>query len=98
MRLNVKAFAITCALIWGFGVFFLTWWVIAMDGATGQTTLIGRFYRGYEISAKGSLYGLLWGAADGLIGGAVFACLYNFLRTRFESDRKKPLSEMMDKE
>ena len=26
MKLDVKAFALTCSLIWGFGIFFLTWW------------------------------------------------------------------------
>jgi hypothetical protein len=27
MRLNIKAFALTCGLIWGFGLFLLTWWI-----------------------------------------------------------------------
>ena len=47
MKLDIKAFAITCSLVWGFGLFFLTWWVILFDGATGEATLIGRLYRGY---------------------------------------------------
>ena len=77
MKLNVKAFALTCALIWGIGLFLITWWIIAFDGATGEITLIGRLYRGYSISPVGSFIGLVWASIDGLIGGALFAWLYN---------------------
>lgn len=79
MKLNVKAFAMACALFWGLGLFVLTWWVIAFDGATHDTTVIGRVYRGYNMSATGSLIGLAWALADGLVGGAIFAWLYNKL-------------------
>jgi hypothetical protein len=82
MRLNVKAFALTCGLIWGFGLFFLTWWIIAFEGATKEVTFIGLVYRGYNISPLGSLLGLVWAFFDGLIGGAIFAWLYNLLRGR----------------
>jgi hypothetical protein len=82
MKLDVKAFAITCSLIWGFGLFFLTWWVIMFDGATGEVTLIGRLYRGYSISPQGSVIGLLWALADGFVGGAIFAWLYNWIAGR----------------
>jgi hypothetical protein len=27
MKLSVKAFALACGLIWGLGLFFLTWWM-----------------------------------------------------------------------
>jgi len=84
MKLNVKAFAITCALIWGFGLFAITWWIMLFEGSTGDVTMIGRIYKGYEISAIGSVIGLLWGLVDGCIGGAIFAWLYNLLRERFQ--------------
>ena len=83
MKLNVKAFAITTALIWGIGLFAITWWIILLDGPTGEVTLIGKIYRCYNISPLGSLIGFLWGFFDGLIGGAVFAWLYNFFVDRF---------------
>ncbi len=79
MKLNVKAFALSCGLLWGFGLLFITWWIIAFDGATGEATLIGRVYRGYSISPLGSLIGLAWALPDGLIGGAIFAWVYNLL-------------------
>ncbi|MGB5751145.1 MAG: bacteriophage holin [Desulfobacterales bacterium] len=77
MKLNVMAFALTTGIICGVGLFLLTWWIIMFDGATGDPTLIGRVYRGYGISAAGSFIGLIWAFVDGLIGGGIFAWLYN---------------------
>ncbi len=82
MKLNVKAFALTCGICWGLGLFFLTWWIIAFEGATGASTFIGHLYRGFSISPAGSFIGLMWAFADGLIGGAIFAWLYNLISTR----------------
>ena len=77
MKLNVKAFALTVGLVWGIGLFCLTWWVILFEGATGEITLVGKLYRGYCISPIGSFIGLGWAFIDGVIGGAIFAWLYN---------------------
>ncbi len=85
MKLNIKAFALACGLCWGFGLFILTWWIIAFEGSTGTVTLIGRVYRGFNISPSGSVFGLLWGFFDGIIGGAIFAWLYNFLTDKFST-------------
>ena len=82
MKLNVKSFAITCALFWGLGLLLLTWWIILFDGVTGEITFIGRIYRGYTISPMGSIIGLAWAIIDGGIGGAIFAWLYNLLVSR----------------
>ncbi len=83
MKLNVFAFGLTCGLIWGLGLFALTWWIIAFEGATpGEPTIIGRVYRGYTITGMGSVIGLAWALADGLIGGLVFAWLYNVVSSR----------------
>ncbi len=84
MKLNVKAFAITCALVVGFAVLFITWWKILLDGANCNPTVIGKIYRGYNLSIGGSFIGFIWGFFDGLIGGAVFASLYNFLASKFD--------------
>ena len=82
MRLNIKAFSLTCGIMWGLGLFLLTWWIIAFEGVTGDVTLIGRVYRGYTISPTGSFIGLIWAFIDGLIAGAIFALLYNLIAAR----------------
>ena len=79
MKLQVKAFSLTCGIIWGLGLLLITWWIMLFEGATGQPTLIGKVYLGYNLSFTGSLIGLLWGFVDGIIGGAIFAWLYNTL-------------------
>ncbi len=90
MKLNVKAFALSCGILWGIGLFCLTWWVILFDGASCDPTWLGSFYRGYNISWGGSLIGLVWAFFDGLIGGLVFAWLYNCL---VDKCTKKPSTE-----
>ena len=77
MKLNIKAFALTCGILSGLGLFFLTWWAIAFTGSTGHSTLIGKVYLGYTISPIGSVVGLVDAFFDALIGGAIFAWLYN---------------------
>lgn len=88
MRLNVLAFALACGIIWGLGLFCLTWWIIAFEGQTGERTIIGLVYRGYSISALGSVIGLAWALADGFVGGVIFAWLYNVLAARFAPGAK----------
>jgi hypothetical protein len=87
MKLNVKSFALAFGLIWGLGLFCLTWWIIAFDGSTGEATIIGQVYRGFNISPMGSLIGLVWAFTDGTIGGAIFAWLYNSFVSRCPADR-----------
>mgnify|MGYP000714946843 CR=1 FL=1 len=90
MKLNVKAFALACGILWALGLFGLTWWIIAFEGVTNEVTIIGQLYRGYNISPLGSLIGLIWAFFDALIGGAIFAWLYNFISDRFKSRKSKP--------
>ncbi|MFH1616826.1 MAG: bacteriophage holin [Planctomycetota bacterium] len=84
MKLDVKAFGLTWGLLWGIGLFLGTWWIILIDGSQpGAVTFLGRVYRGYSITPIGSVMGLVWGFFDGLIGGAIFAWVYNFIVNRF---------------
>ena len=82
MKLDVKAFGLACGLVWGLGLFCLTWWIIALDGPTGEPTCIGLVYRGFTISPLGSLIGMAWALVDGFIGGVILAWLYNLIAAR----------------
>ena len=67
-------------------MFALTWWLILFQESVGEATLIGQVYRGFTVSPVGSLVGLGWGFLDALVGGALvggalFALLYNKLIT-----------------
>ncbi|MCJ7813622.1 bacteriophage holin [bacterium] len=85
MKLNIKAFALTCGLTCGFGLLLITLLLVYFEGASHQITFIGRIYRGYNISITGGLIGLIWGFFDGLIGGAIFAWIYNLFCGRSHS-------------
>lgn len=76
MRFNIKAFGLTCGIFWALSVFIMTWWLIAFH-AEGDLKLLTVFYRGFEVTPIGSIIGLIWGFFDGLIGGLIFAWLYN---------------------
>jgi hypothetical protein len=89
MKLNVKSFALTCAILWGLGVLLGTWWIILLDGSTHDPTFLGKIYRGFNLSFIGSIIGLVWGFFDGLIGGAIFAWLYNLLSKNQNSEEIK---------
>jgi hypothetical protein len=83
MKLDVKALAIACGLLWGGGVFVWTWWMLIFNTATpGDPTMIGTIYLGYTVSGTGSMIGLVWGAVDGALCGALLAFLYNWLVDR----------------
>jgi len=87
MKLNTLAFALTCGILWGLGLFVLTWWMILTGGATGEQTIIGRIYLGYRIDSAGSFIGLIWALADGFIGGLIFAWLYNLLSVKLKKKK-----------
>lgn len=86
MKLNVKSFALTTALLWGLGLFTLTWWIIAFEGVNSEVTIIGKLYKGYSFSPLGSFIGLIWAFIDGLIIGALFAWVYNKISAKNGKD------------
>ncbi len=90
MKLNIKAFALTCGMLWAVGLFFLTWWLIAFGGPTGQHTFISKVYLGYTVSPIGSVVGFVYAFCDALIGGAIFAWLYNKMAGSTDDRRNKP--------
>ena len=77
MKLDVKAFALTCAVIWGVALPLATWWVMAFEGPSTDPTWLAHFYRGYNLTIRGSFIGAVWAFFDALIGGALFAWLYD---------------------
>ena len=79
MKLNIKAFGLTCGILWGLLVLLSTYWIIVTGSAGNTLALLQKFYFGYSVSWLGGIIGLIWGFVDGLICGAIFAWLYNKL-------------------
>ena len=80
MKLSIRAFAITAAIVWGaavllVGVANLIW---PTYGAA-FLELVASIYPGYQASRSiGSVtVGTLYAVFDGAVGGLIFAWLYN---------------------
>jgi hypothetical protein len=80
VKFNTKALAVACAILWGLamlvmGLANLIW------GNYGQQFLqtMSSVYPGYHATRSFAevVVGMLYGIVDGLIGGAIFAWLYN---------------------
>jgi len=82
LKLNIWAFALAVAIWWAVMVFCADLWIILFEGETGQVLDLGLVYRGYNVSIAGAFIGLVWAFFDGLIGGLIFAWLYNLLMRR----------------
>jgi hypothetical protein len=79
MRLNTRAFALTCGIFWGATILVATVWLLAFGYQGEQIRTLDHFYFGYSFSYVGAVIGAVWGFVDGAIGGWIFAWLYNKL-------------------
>ncbi|GBD88151.1 hypothetical protein BMS3Abin03_02086 [bacterium BMS3Abin03] len=86
MKLNIKAFGLTCGILWGLTILIITLWILIIGSQGRILSKLSTFYFGYSISAGGAIIGLIWGFVDGLIGGAIFAWLYNKLTGTKQSE------------
>lgn len=83
VELKPSAFGLTAGILWGLAV-LVTGLAAALSGyGTQFVNVVGSFYLGYEPTLTGSVIGGVWGFFDALIGGFVFALLYNFLTKKF---------------
>jgi len=79
MKLNVKAFGLAAGIVWAAGVFLIAILCMLTGWAVGFVALLSGVYVGYNPTILGSLVGALWAFFDALIGGLLFAWLYNKL-------------------
>ena len=79
---NIRAFAVTTAILWG-GAMLLMGWIAPSGYGVEMVNLLSTVYIGYGPGLIGGLIGGFWGAIDGGIGGALFAWLYNRLTIWF---------------
>lgn len=79
MKLNVKAFALTTAMLSGAGSFVLTLLSVLTGFAKEFFEIIAPFHPGYSHTLAGAFISAFWMTIYGLIGGVLFASLYNSL-------------------
>ena len=87
MRLDIRATAVTLALLWGVLAMFLTGLGNLIWPGYGQALLdvMASVYPGYQATPSFGqvLIGTLYGLLDGAVVGAVVACFYNTCAARF---------------
>ena len=98
MKLNGKAFALSCGLFWGGSLFFMTLLnlltqdlpLFQASGGWGGSALqlLSSCYPGYDLTLRGLFLGLIYGLVDGTICGAILAILYNRLSSRLSTTIK----------
>ena len=79
MKLNIKALALASAILWGVAMLLMSL-ANLIWGSYGQfLQMMSSVYPGYHATRTIAevIVGTLYGAGDGLVGGAVFAWLYN---------------------
>ena len=82
MRFDVKALAMSCAILWGAAVLLVAL-VNLVHGAYGGHFLefLSSWYPGYHATRTIAQVAMvtLYAVVDGLVGGAIFGWLYNSL-------------------
>lgn len=79
VRVNALSFGLACGLLAGLGLFAATNVLLLKGGLNPgpHLGLLGQYFPGYRVSFAGSLLGLAYGFASGLLLGAGGAWLYN---------------------
>jgi hypothetical protein len=79
IRLEALVQGVVTGLICGLGVFVATNFLRLKGGTVvgPHLALLGQFFIGYDVTFRGSLIGLGWGAATGFVLGYLVSSLYN---------------------
>ena len=83
MKLNVRAVAITCAILWGGAVLFVAV-LHRLSPAYGTAFLdmVSSIYPGYHVGGiKTGLIGTAYALLDGAVCGALIGWIYNWFST-----------------
>jgi len=77
MRLNLKALALSCGILWALCLFLVTLISLGTGYADALLEVVASVYPGYSVSALGLILGLIYGFVDGAIAALIFGSVYN---------------------
>lgn len=81
--LNPKALGMSGGLLWGIGMFVMTFVGMVFPEYAGEFySFMMSVYPGYEVSVMGAFVGLVYGFFDAGIGLFVFGWLYNMCNAK----------------
>jgi len=77
MRLNLKALALSCGILWALCLFLVTLISLGTGYADALLEVVASIYPGYSVSAVGLILGLIYAFVDGAIAALIFGWVYN---------------------
>ena len=77
MRLNLKALALSCGILWALCLFLVTLISLGTGYADAFLKVVASVYPGYSVSALGLILGLIYAFVDGAIAALIFGWVYN---------------------
>ncbi len=83
-KFNILNFGLSVGIsfaVYLFAIAMLAW---QFHWGTDLVEITGTWYKGYAPTPLGGLIGILWGFADGFIGGVFVSWIYNMLQSRKE--------------
>jgi len=80
-RIQTSVLTVVFALISGFGLFFMTVWLLIRSGKNVglHLQLLGNYFPGYSVTWLGSLVGFAYAALVGGIVGWAIGTIYNMV-------------------
>ena len=89
-RLSATIYGIVFGLVFGFGIFVATLWLVIRGGPVvgPNLSLLGQFFLGYSVTFWGSLVGFVYGFITGFIIGFSIAAIYNWIINRLDVYRR----------
>lgn len=79
VHMQAGILALTCGILFGFGLFVMTIWLVIRGGLEvgPHLGLLGYYFPGYSVTWGGAFLGLFYGALVGAVVGAAIAFVYN---------------------
>lgn len=81
LRLNGVILGLILGLLFGFGIFIATIFLVLKGGDVvgPHLALLGQFFIGYQVTFGGSIVGFFYGLLSGFVIGYIVATLYNWM-------------------
>lgn len=81
-KLNVLGLAFSLGIITGIGMLIIGILAWLTGWGSDGIAILASWYVGFTPTLPGSVVGGIWGFADGFIGGALIAWVYNLLAVK----------------
>ena len=81
VRLNSLIVGITFGILFGWGLFLATLWLVLKGGPQvgPHLILLANYFPGYRVTVLGSFIGFVYGFVTGFLAGSLIGWIYNYI-------------------